>query len=167
MSTILRSVPLAVGLILSAGSAGANVITDWDVNAVAIVPPSAAGLREIAIMHVAMFDAVNSIDRRYRPYMVQLAASKATSQKAAATSAAAGVLVGLHPEAAAQIQAASATPRAMGTRSPGSITARRPTWQAGSSPTATNAMRASTRSSEGMSKPSPPNSLNCCTVGAP
>src|SRR5258708_3077964 len=109
MSTILRSVPLAVGLMLAAGSAGANVITDWDANAVAIVPPSAAGLREIAIMHVAMFDAVNSIDRRYRPYMVQLAASKATSQKAAATSAAAGVLIGLHPEAAAQIQAASAS----------------------------------------------------------
>ena len=89
--------------------ARANVITDWDVNAVAIVPPSAAGLREMAIMHVAMFDAVNSIDRRYRPYMVQLAASKATSQEAAATSAAAGVLIGLHPEAAAQIQAASAS----------------------------------------------------------
>src|SRR5258708_12581868 len=41
--------------------------------------------------------------------MVQLAASKATSQKAAATSAAAGVLIGLHPEPAAQIQPASAS----------------------------------------------------------
>src|SRR5258708_8380057 len=41
--------------------------------------------------------------------MVQLAASKATSQKAAATSAAAGVLIVLHPEAAAQIQAATAS----------------------------------------------------------
>jgi hypothetical protein len=75
--------------------------------AVAVAPPSAAGLREMAIMHVAMFDAVNSIDRRYRPYMVQLAASEATSQEAAATAAAARVLIGLHPEAAAQIQAAS------------------------------------------------------------
>jgi hypothetical protein len=93
----------------SAVSTQANVITDWDAIAVAIVPPTAAGLREMAIMHVAMFDAVNSIDRRYRPYLVELAASRAASQEAAATSAAAGVLIGLHPEAAAQIQAASAS----------------------------------------------------------
>jgi hypothetical protein len=57
----------ALAVVALSGSACANVITDWDVNAVAIVPPSAAGLREIAIMHVAMFDAVNSIDRRYAP----------------------------------------------------------------------------------------------------
>src|SRR5215469_8664992 len=109
MSTVLRSVPLAVGLMFSAASAEANVITDWDANAVAVAPPTAAGLREMAIMHVAIFDAVNSIDRRYRPYMVQLSASPTTSQEAAATAAAARVLVGLHPEAAAQIQAASAS----------------------------------------------------------
>ena len=107
MSRILRSTMLAAGLIFSAASTNANVITDWDVNAVAVAPPSAAGLREMAIMHVAMFDAVNSIARRYRPYMVQLAASEATSQEAAATAAAAHVLIGLHPEAAARIQAAS------------------------------------------------------------
>jgi hypothetical protein len=43
-------------------------------------------------MHVAMFDAINSINRRYRPYMVQLAASDVMSQ--AAASAAARVLIG-------------------------------------------------------------------------
>jgi hypothetical protein len=94
---------------LSAGGTKANVITDWDANAVAVVPPTAAGLREMAIMHVAMFDAVNSIARRYHPYMVQPAASEATSQEAAATAAAADVLIVLHPAAAAQIQAASAS----------------------------------------------------------
>jgi hypothetical protein len=109
MSTILRSVPLAVGLMFSAASADANIITDWDASAAAITPPSAVGLREMAIMHVAMFDAVNSIDRRYRPYLVQLPASDTTSIEAAATSAAAAVLIGLHPEAAAQIRAASAS----------------------------------------------------------
>jgi hypothetical protein len=107
MSRIMRSATLAVGLMFSAASTEANVITDWDANAVAIAPPNAAGLREMAIMHVAMFDAVNSIARRYRPYAVQPTASKATSQEAAATAAAAGVLIGLHPEAAEQIKAAS------------------------------------------------------------
>jgi hypothetical protein len=107
MSRVLRSATLAVGLMFHAGSAEANVITDWDANAVAVVPPTAAGLREMAILHLAMFDAVNSIDRSYRPYVVQLAASKATSREAAATAAAARVLIGLHPEAAAQIRVAS------------------------------------------------------------
>jgi hypothetical protein len=109
MSKALYSATLAIGLMLCSGSTEANVITDWDANAIAVTPPSAAGLREMAIMHVAMFDAVNSIARRYRPYMVQLPASEATSQEAAATAAAADVLIGLHPAAAAQIQAASAS----------------------------------------------------------
>ena len=107
MSRVLHSATLAVSLMLSAGSTKANVITDWDANGVTVTPPSAAGLREMAIMHVAMFDAVNSIARRYRPYMVQLTASETTSQEAAATAAAAAVLIGLHPAAAAQIHAAS------------------------------------------------------------
>ena len=109
MSRVLFSVPVAIGLVFGAASTEANVITDWDANAVAIVAPSTAGLREMAIMHIAMFDTVNSIERRYRPYMVQPAASPATSQEAAATSAAVRVMLGLHPEAAAQIQAACAS----------------------------------------------------------
>jgi hypothetical protein len=88
-------------------STEANVITDWDATAVSVTPPSAAGLREMAIMHVAMFDAVNSIARRYRPYIAQPTASEAMSQEAAATAAAADVLIGLHPEAAEKIKAAS------------------------------------------------------------
>src|SRR6516162_11743523 len=107
MSRIMRSAMLAVGLMFPAVSTEANVITDWDATAVSVTPPSAAGLREMAIMHVAMFDAVNSIARRYRPYIAQLTASETTSQEAAATAAAAGVLMGLHPAAAAQIHAAS------------------------------------------------------------
>ena len=49
----------------------ADVITDWNEKAVAfaakhrMLPPQAE--RVIASVHVAMFDAVNSIERRYRP----------------------------------------------------------------------------------------------------
>jgi hypothetical protein len=71
MSRIMRSATLAVSLMFPAVSTEANVITDWDATAVSVTPPTAAGLREMAIMHVAMFDAVNSIARRYRPYMAQ------------------------------------------------------------------------------------------------
>ena len=58
--------------------ASADVISDWNEKAVAfgvsrnMGPPPAE--RIIAMTHVAMFDAVNSIERKYRPYLVQLPA---------------------------------------------------------------------------------------------
>jgi hypothetical protein len=82
-------------------SASADVITDWNENAVTFVTGRmvpAAGQRVVAIMHVAMFDAVNSIERRYRPYLVQLPADAAASKEAAAASAAGAVLEGLYPD---------------------------------------------------------------------
>jgi hypothetical protein len=84
----------------------ANVITDWDARAVAMAAPGSMGQREMAILHVAMFDAVNSIERRYRPYLAQFPASSNTSQEAAAATAAAAVLTALHPDKAAEIKAA-------------------------------------------------------------
>jgi hypothetical protein len=109
MSRVLRSVPLAIGLTFSAVTAEANVITDWDQTAIAIAAPAPAGQREMAILHAAMFDAVNAIERRYRPYLVELTASKPASPEAAASAAAAGVLTSLHPEAIAQIKTAMAS----------------------------------------------------------
>ena len=61
------------------------------------------------MVHVAMFDAVNSIARRYRPYSVQLPAAATTSQEAAAATAAGTVLLGLFPQAEGEIKAALAT----------------------------------------------------------
>ena len=106
---IFRKALLAAALTCLAAPAVANVITDWDAKAVAVAAPAPLGQRELAMVHVAMFDAVNSIERRYRPYLVQLTAQKTTSQEAAAASAAATVLIGLHPEAAEELKAALAT----------------------------------------------------------
>src|SRR5262249_59197134 len=83
-------------------------IADWDVKAVAFASPGVVGQREVTLVHVAMFDAVNSIERRYRSYLVQLTAAKTTSQEAAAATAAATVLVGLQPSKAADLKAALA-----------------------------------------------------------
>jgi hypothetical protein len=95
-STIIFGAWLAVGVSLSAS---ANVITDWDEKAVGVVAPMASlGKtppdleRLMAMVHAAMFDAVNSIEPRYRPYLVQLPADAATSKEAAAATAAAAVL---------------------------------------------------------------------------
>src|SRR4051812_37446160 len=86
-----------------ASPACADVITDWNEKSVALIaarnmlPPQAE--RVIASMHVAMFDAVNSIERRYVAYRVQLPAAKETSKEAAAAAAAATVLAKLLPNA--------------------------------------------------------------------
>jgi PAP2 superfamily len=79
----------------------ADVITDWNEKAVAFVtkhrmlPPQAE--RVVASVQVAMFDAVNSVERRYRPYRLAVTTAKETSQEAAAAVAAGMVLAGLHP----------------------------------------------------------------------
>ena len=71
----------------------ADAITDWNEKAVALatkhrlLPPQAE--RVIASVHVAMFDAVNSIEPRYRPYLVATTPRKGVSKEAAAAVAAA------------------------------------------------------------------------------
>jgi PAP2 superfamily len=113
-NTIVRSVsPVLIGAWMMIGAplqVRANVITDWDEKAVAIATPNAAGERELAMVHAAMFDAVNSIERRYQPYLVQLPVPKTTSQEAAAAAAAATVLAGLPArQGSAEIKAALAS----------------------------------------------------------
>src|SRR3981081_125660 len=86
MHTSFRKALVAAAMIGMAPSAFANGITDWNEKAVAFVTPRmapAAGQRVVAIMQVAMFDAVNSIERRYRPYLIQLPAAATASKEAA------------------------------------------------------------------------------------
>jgi hypothetical protein len=82
--------------------AHANVITDWDEKAVTVVTPMPPypAQRVMGMVHAAMFDAVNSIESRYRPYLVQLPAAPATSKEAAAAAAAAAILVTIDPKTA-------------------------------------------------------------------
>jgi hypothetical protein len=107
LSANLRKVLVAVALTAPAPSVFANVITDWNENTVTVVTPRmapAAGQRVVAIVQTAMFDAVNSIERRYQPYLVQFPAAPTASREAAAASAAGTVLTGLVPHAEAQVK---------------------------------------------------------------
>ncbi len=92
---------------LGAPLASANVITDWDATAVAMVEPMPpiAAQRQMAMVHVAMFDAVNSIERRYAPCLVQLAAAPDMSKEAAAATAAAAVLAATDSKTADKVKA--------------------------------------------------------------
>jgi hypothetical protein len=116
-----RSFPAAlIGVSLAVAmpaSARANVITDWDEKAVTVVTPMASlsgtlpymAQRMMGMVHAAMFDAVNSIEQRYRPYLVQLPAAPSTSKEAAAAAAAATVLATIDAKTAGDMKAALAT----------------------------------------------------------
>jgi hypothetical protein len=114
-SVIIVGASLAVGVPISAS---ANVITDWDEKAVAVVMPAGplgvsqqvyTAQRMMGMVHVAMFDAVNSIGRRYQPYLVQLPTGPATSKDAAAAAAAAAVLATVDAKTAGEMKTTLAT----------------------------------------------------------
>jgi hypothetical protein len=103
----IRSSLMAVTLVVLAPSAFADVITDWNEIAVTFVTPRMtppAAQREVAMVQVAMFDTVNSVDRRYLPYLIQMPATSTTSKEAAAAAAAGAVLMGLHPQAEKELK---------------------------------------------------------------
>ncbi len=84
----------------------ADVITDWNQKAIPIVTAyslSAPAYRDMAIVHIAMFDCVNAIAPRYQPYKTKFDADPGASKEAAAAVAAARVLSKLHPDAVAKI----------------------------------------------------------------
>ncbi len=60
-------------------------------------PPTILAQRSYAMMHLAMFDAVNSIDGTYTPYLTDVPGSRNASQEAAAAQAARDVLTALYP----------------------------------------------------------------------
>jgi hypothetical protein len=110
MKATYRNGLVAIALIGLTSPAAADVISDLNEKAVTFVvarnmsPPPAE--RVMAMVHVAMFDAVNSIERRYRPYLVQLPAVATASKDAAAAAAGGTILAGINPQAQAEIKAA-------------------------------------------------------------
>ena len=81
-----------------------NPVLQWNRTLLAIVrtpgaqPATVHPTRSFAIMHLAIYDAVNAIDRTHRPYLVRLSGvPRSASQEAAAAAAAHEVLVALYP----------------------------------------------------------------------
>jgi hypothetical protein len=109
MTPIRALLLLAVCLVSPLTTASANVVTDWDEKAVALIQPRMVppiAYRAMAIVHIAMFDAVNSIEPVYRPYFAPLPTTREASKDAAAAAAAGTVLTKLLPDVASDIQAA-------------------------------------------------------------
>jgi len=99
----MRVKSLAVSLALSVAvavpsSVRANVVTDWNATAITVARASADPviLRTIAMVHIAMFDAVNSVTPGFHPYAISLPGGGA-SPEAAAAAAAYGILIRRFP----------------------------------------------------------------------
>src|SRR5438128_7954793 len=86
-------------------AASVNPVLQWNRTLLMIVrtpgaqPATIHPTRSFAIMHAAIYDAVNAIDRTHMPYVVDLFdVSRRTSQEAAAAAAGHSVLVVLYPK---------------------------------------------------------------------
>lgn len=89
-----------------------NPVVEWNKALLQIVrtpgaqPATVHSTRSFVILHAAIYDAVNSIDRTHAPYLVRVAdASRSASQEAAAAAAGHEVLVALYPSFSAQLDA--------------------------------------------------------------
>jgi len=94
-------------------SQSVNQVVQWNRVLLTIVrtpkaqPATVHPTRSFAIMHAAIYDAVNAIDRTHKPYLVRLAGvPKHASQEAAAAAAAHEVLVALYPNFQTTLDAA-------------------------------------------------------------
>jgi hypothetical protein len=89
-------------------------VIDWNqvllsiVNTPGAQPASVQPTRNFAILHAAIYDAVNSIDRTHEPYLISVRAARGASETAAADAAAHAVLVGLYPAQQTTLDAAYA-----------------------------------------------------------
>lgn len=96
----------------SASGAIESVLLQWRAQLKGCGQPAAAELyrlRDIdALLHVAMFEAVNSIERRYTPFVAYVDAAPGASAEAAAAQAAHDVLTAQCPQTASAASAALA-----------------------------------------------------------
>lgn len=109
MKQLSLHVLLLASVIGFASPARADVVTDWNqalldsVKATSMNPPKAS--RAMAMVHIAIFEAVNGIDDTYTRYHVTGKPAKNASIKAAAATAAHRVLSSLFPTQAASLDA--------------------------------------------------------------
>jgi hypothetical protein len=109
MNSIKKSccsyVLLIGGLFAAAPQVQADAVTDWNeiaVSAVTIGRPGPPGIVDVALVQVAVHDAVQAIDERYEPYFAEVADARGR-RSAAVAAAAHGVLAGIYPAQAGSL----------------------------------------------------------------
>ena len=99
---LLRSLALGSALLAAPLLAAADVVTDWNEVAFKAVVTARSSptmsVRSMAVVHTAMYDAMNAVQPRYRPFRFDGTAPPGASADAAAAVAAHTALVKLYPE---------------------------------------------------------------------
>jgi hypothetical protein len=103
---------LATSVLVGASIAHADDVTDWNaiMEATVAAPPTNPFFqaRWGAIVQLAVFEAVNAVERDYEPYLGTISASPSASPHAAAVAAAYRTLVTLRPASAPALDTARA-----------------------------------------------------------
>ena len=93
--------PGIVAAALLSVPARADVVTDWNVTANTVMTAENVGnnprLRNLAMMHVAMSDAINTVQNRYKRVVATIPLASSASAEAAAATAAHQILAELYP----------------------------------------------------------------------
>jgi hypothetical protein len=103
--------PGIVAVALSVAPARADVVTDWNVITNTLVANDVGNnprLRTLAMVHVAMSDAINTVQNRYTRVVATLPPAPNASAEAAAATAARQILTLIYPEQKAKIEEAYA-----------------------------------------------------------
>jgi hypothetical protein len=109
-----RSVAKAIGVLMAftTCTARADTVTDWNQTAIEVMKVArVAGnpwSRTLAMVHVSMSDAINSVQGRYTRYVATVAVVPGASAEAAAAAAARQILVELFPNQKAIVDEAYA-----------------------------------------------------------
>jgi hypothetical protein len=102
-------ISLALVALVSPAVARADAVTDWNLiasNSIVVTAgqPPPVSVLHFAMVHGAVYDAVNAIDGGHQPYLVQPPSNPTDSKEAATAAAAFRVLVGLFPDQAGTLQ---------------------------------------------------------------
>ncbi len=101
MIKVTRLASLMTLSLLGASAASAtntNAVVEWNeiaMTAITAQRPGPQGMLDVALVHIAVHDAVQSLEKRFEPYNVEIKGAKG-SRTAAVAAAAHGVLVGMY-----------------------------------------------------------------------
>lgn len=111
----IARVVIVVGLAfpINAGAQVLDTVVDWhrqlQVTVAGTPTPTVFFTRPYTLTGIAVFDALNSIEHVYQPYVIEVSGTAAASREAAVAQAAHDVLVALYPAQRATLDAALAT----------------------------------------------------------
>jgi hypothetical protein len=99
--TLLGTLLAASAAIMTTPTAAySDMVTDWNEIAIKTFPPTVLGptqARFLGIVHAAIYDATNAIDRKHQVYAIEIKALPGASMEAAAATAAHDTLIKLFP----------------------------------------------------------------------